>query len=365
LQTTDHKDWAEASISSSVYHTCSLLNSSRVKCWGWGAWGQIGDGFTSDRYSATNLQDPPSGLTSIATGYQHSCAVFDTGIVKCWGTNDEGQLGVGTNNPHYAPATLPTLSGVRAIASGWDHTCALLRSGGVKCWGRNNEGQLGNNTTTTSTSPVDVSGLSSGVIQISGGEFHTCAVLSSGDVKCWGGNGNGQLGVGSGDLQKNIPQSVSVSARAIAVAAGKSHTCVLLVTGAMQCWGINNSGQFGNNTTTSSNIPVNVSGITAAVAISAGGNNSCALLSTGAMQCWGSGGFGQIGDGFTTQRNTPTDVSGVTGLTGVRAITTGLEHSCAVLSSGAAKCWGNNTSGRLGTGNQLPYYLPESVSGIP
>jgi alpha-tubulin suppressor-like RCC1 family protein len=363
LQTTEHKDWAEASISSGAFHTCTLLNSSRVKCWGWGFKGQIGDGGISDRNAATDLQYLPSGFTSIATGYEHSCAVFDTGQVNCWGTNGEGQLGVGTNNPHYAPATLPNGSGVRAIASGWYHTCALLRTGGVKCWGRNNEGQLGNNTTTTSNAPIDVSGLSSGVIQISGGAYHTCAVLSTGAVECWGKNTSAQLGTGFINSQSNIPVAVRNMTNAVAVATGISHSCAVLDTGAAKCWGLNTSGQLGTGNVLPYYEPEVVSGINNVVAISAGGNSSCAVLSSGAAKCWGSSDFGQVGDGGTSQRNSPTDVSGLS--SGVRAITTGLEHSCALLGTGAARCWGNNTSGRLGNGVAGNSSTPVIVTGIP
>jgi alpha-tubulin suppressor-like RCC1 family protein len=364
LQTTDHKDWAEASISSSVYHTCTLLGSSRVKCWGWNADGQMGDGSQVDRNAPVDVSGLGSGFIDIAAGYEHSCAVLDTGTVKCWGGNTEGQIGDGTNTRRLTPVNVSNLSGVSAIQAQL-HTCALLRAGGVKCWGRNNEGQIGDGGGPDRLTPVDVSGLSSGVTAIAAGHLHTCALLNTGEVKCWGKGSDGQIGDG-GTSQRSSPTDVSgLSARAIAVAAGKFHTCALLSTGKVQCWGLNTNGQLGNNTTATSASPVDVTGITNAVAISAGGNNSCALLGTGAMQCWGHNTFGQVGDGSTTQRNAPVGVSGVTGLTGVRAITTGFEHSCAVLSTGAAKCWGNNTSGRLGTGNNNPYYLPESVSGIP
>jgi alpha-tubulin suppressor-like RCC1 family protein/pimeloyl-ACP methyl ester carboxylesterase len=336
-------------------------------------------------------QMPPSisalqSATAIAAGGGHTCALTSGGGVKCWGSNSSGQLGDGTTTQHSTPVDVSGLtSGVSAIAAGWDHTCALLSGGGVKCWGYNGSGQLGNGTTASSSTPVDVSGLTSGVSAISAGGSHTCALLSGGGVKCWGYNGSGQLGNGT-TASSSTPMDVSgLTSGVSAIAAGGYHTCALLSVGGAKCWGSNSSGQLGDGTTTQHNTPVDVSGLTPppprpasrkqhntpvdvsgltswVIAIAAGGDHTCALLSGGGVECWGDNYFGQLGDGTATQRNTPVDVSGLT--SGVTAITAGGQHNCVLMANGGAKCWGNNGSGQLGDGTATQHNTPVDVSGL-
>jgi alpha-tubulin suppressor-like RCC1 family protein len=139
-----------------------------------------------------------SGVVSITTGSSHTCAVTTAGGVKCWGYNGYGQLGDGTITYRTTPVDVSGLtSGVASIVAGSYHTCAVTIAGGMKCWGRNNYGQLGDGTTTNRTTPVDVSGLTSGIASAAAGSYHSCAVTTAGGMKCWGWNGNGQLGDGT------------------------------------------------------------------------------------------------------------------------------------------------------------------------
>jgi alpha-tubulin suppressor-like RCC1 family protein len=241
----------------------------------------------------------------------------------------------------YVPSALPS-----AVGAGGRHTCALTTAGGVKCWGDDGDGQLGNGTSDINQrTPVNVVGLTSGVQVISVGSSHTCALTTSGGVKCWGSNEYGQLGDGTSDNRFTPVDVVGLTSGVQAIAAGSLHTCALTSSGGVKCWGASNSGQVGDGTFSFNRpTPVDVVGLTSGVqAIAAGSSHSCALTNSGGVKCWGANHSGQLGDGTSDNRFAPVDVVGLT--SGVQAITAGGSHTCALTSAGGIKCWGWNNSG--------------------
>jgi alpha-tubulin suppressor-like RCC1 family protein len=251
-----------------------------------------------------------------------------------------------------------------AISAGDWHTCALTSAGGVRCWGYNTYGQLGNGANTESSIPVDVSGLNSGIRAISAGGTHTCALTNNGGVKCWGLNLFGQTGSGTDTTSLNTPVDVSgLSSGVSAIAAGGLHACALTSSGGVKCWGDNEYGQLGDGTQINRKTPVDVSGLTSGVrAITAGYWHTCALTTSGAALCWGWNGNSQLGDGSILGRLTPTGVSGLS--SGISAIAAGGFHSCALTNSGSVKCWGSNWAGQLGNGNTQSSPVPVDISGL-
>ena len=344
-------------------HTCAVTSGGAVKCWGYNFAGALGDGTTTDRSTPVNVSGLTSGATEVTTGSLHTCAVV-TGAAKCWGSNNVGKLGDGTTTNRLTPVDVVGLgSGVVQISAANNHTCALTMAGAVKCWGINGAGQLGDgNLPIASSTPVNVSGLSSGVVQITTGFAHTCALTTAGSVKCWGLNSVGQLGDGT-NVNRSTPVDVAgLGSGVVQISAGSNHTCVLLTAGGVKCWGDNVSGSLGDGTTTSRSTPVDVVGLGGVDQISAGDLHTCALTS-GAAKCWGNNGSFQLGF-ITVNQNqlTPADVPG---LGGIVQISPAFRHTCALTAGGSVKCWGADNFGQRGdgtTGSGSP--TPVDVSGL-
>jgi hypothetical protein len=259
---------------------------------------------------------PLTGASQVTGGGSHSCAVC-RGAAKCWGNNNPWpggrQLDRRTARARFRFSALS--SGVTAIAAGGQHTCALV-NGGVKCWGTNGSGQLGDSSNTQRLIPVDVTGLTSGVTAISAGAAHTCALTTGGGLKCWGFNSNGQLGDNS-NSNRNVPVDVvGLTSGVTSVAAGYFHTCAVASGGAVKCWGDNFVGELGNNSSDESHVPVDVSGLgSGASKVAVGTSHSCALMISGGVKCWGINFNGQLGDGGVDPiRRIPGDVVGLTGV---------------------------------------------------
>ncbi|MEZ4704431.1 MAG: hypothetical protein R3A11_04455 [Bdellovibrionota bacterium] len=392
------------SVASGDYHSCALSSLGAVKCWGDGAYGQLGLGdkaWRGDDINEMGNNLPTvslgTGLTAaqLAAGESHTCALLTNGQVKCWGRNYAGQLGLGNtsnrgDNSNEMGDNLSAVSlgtGVTAtqIVAGGDHTCALLSNGQVKCWGRNYYGQLGlGDTDNRGDGPNEMGNnlptvsLGTGLIatQISSGMYHSCALLNNGQVKCWGFNGDGELGLGdSQDRGDNINEmgdnlsavSLGTGLTVLQLSTRGYISCVVLSNNKVKCWGLNYQGQLGLGDTDNrgddsnemgDNLPTLAFGKGFATQISVGTDHTCAILTGDKVKCWGTNYSGQLGLGDKSRRGDDINDMGsnlpIVDLgTGVFAtqISSGGYHTCTVLNNHRVKCWGYNSSGQLGLGD--------------
>ena len=375
-----------ATMAAGSTHSC-MIRSGIALCWGDNTSGELGNNSATSSTApvAANTGGALAGLTltQITAGTNFTCALASTGTAYCWGDNDNGELGNNSTTQSRVPVAVNTAGALAGktlvqISAGGDAACAVDTGGAAYCWGANTNGQLGNNSTTQSLVPVAVntSGVLSGksVTQVSAGTNFTCALASTGTAYCWGLNASGQLGNNS-TTQSLVPVAVTTSGvlagvTLTQVSVGNAHTCGAAGNGAAYCWGANTNGQLGNNSTTQSLIPVavNSSGVLSGrsvTQISAGTNFTCAVDSTGAAYCWGLDSNGQLGNNSTTQRTTPVTVntSGVLSGKTLAQVSTGSGSTCAVDSVGTAYCWGLNSSGQLGnSATAVTFLVPVTVS---
>jgi alpha-tubulin suppressor-like RCC1 family protein len=346
-------------VGAGMYHTCAVTDKGKVQCWGWNDYGQLGRPAAASAFAPAEVADLPD-VVEVAGGASFSCARTAGGTVWCWGTNNVGQLGDGTGIDSTKPVQVFGLTDAKKIVAGLHHACALTTAGAVECWGYNGDGQLGNGGVASPNVPVAVTGLSSGVKDIASTESFACAVTDAGAVKCWGANFWGQLGLGSTtDTGYNTPQQVTgLTSGVTKVAAGWAHACALNEAGAYTCWGHQDGGQFGDGTSGNRFLPGDWSG-SGYTDIKAGFYHTCALTGAGAVDCWGSNWRSAVGQSNAqTVYNTPERVTGLN--SGATAITTGEDHSCAVV-AGAVKCWGDNNRGQVGSG----VAIQASPFGVP
>lgn len=383
-------------ISAGLSHTCKIM-SGKAYCWGDNTYGELGNGSTMNSnvpvavYTGGVLAGVT--LTQITAGDTYTCALSSVGTAYCWGMNGSGQLGnSSTSNstvsvPVYTGGVLAGVTLVQ-ISAGYVSTCALSSTGAAYCWGNGTNGALGNSLATGSNVPVAVytGGVLSGVVltQISVGNVAACALSAVGAVYCWGYGGAGTLGNGSTTSVQTTPVAVTTTGTPIAgltliqISVRGSTACALSSAGVPYCWGYGPSGQVGNGTTTAYNLlPVAVttsgalSGVTLTQITASGSVNTttdftCALGSTGAAYCWGLDSSGQLGNNSTTQSTTAVTVVATGVLAGVllTQIDAGTAHVCAMDTTDAVYCWGDGTNGDLGNGSTTQSSVPVTTGGV-
>lgn len=305
------------------HHYCAVMTDGTMQCWGEDYWGQNGHGSGGGWHGgdATPVQvTMPTGRTAVtvANGFHHSCAIMDDYSLYCWGDNRKGQLGTGSTTGSTAPGintptliTLPANKTAIAASGGYDASCIILNDFSGMCTGYNDDGQLGIGNTSNMTSFTEISVLpaNSNLVAISMGVRHTCGLLDNGSVYCWGWGSSGQLGDGTTETRNNSSVQVQLPAgrTAIAIDSGMRHTCAVLDDDSAVCWGRNELGQIGDNTTTDRTTPTTVlmpAGLGVAT-ISAGRDHTCAIATNGSVWCWGAYQNGQLGNGWTTDSDIP------------------------------------------------------------
>lgn len=266
------------------------------------------------------------------------------------------------------------------LSNGRQHTCAILNNASVVCWGDGTHGELGNGGTSSSSTPVLTSsfGIGRTAVDISLAKTstnfvqqldHACVILDNGSVSCWGTGGFGQLGNGGTSNSNNpvLTSSLGTGRTAVAISSGRAHTCAILDDGSVSCWGMGGSGQLGNAASSNKNSPTQTSSLgtgRTAIAISSGYEHTCALLDNGSVSCWGNNDDGQLGTGSNDWENTPTLTDNLgTGRTAV-AISSGFWHTCAILDNGNISCWGNGYFGEIGNGGTSDKNNPTPTSGL-
>jgi alpha-tubulin suppressor-like RCC1 family protein len=292
-------------------YSCALTRAGGVKCWGSNEHGELGNGDHSDSGNPVDVVGLSTGVTTIEAGDNHACAVTSDHIVYCWGSNAFGQLGDGTTTDNNIPVEVQGISGwVLNVAAGWGHTCVQDYDHNVKCWGNNEYGQVGSESNGDDfLFPVSVTGLRYSVNEISTDGMQSCVLTISKDILCWGDNRMGQLGDGTMEIRNNpVPVAEMVEWFRM-VRAGWNHTCAFTGSGRMMCWGWNLHGQLGDGSNTSRTVPVYVNGLSERViAIGVGWAHTCVVTKVGMVKCWGANTYGQLGNGSNIESRIPSTV---------------------------------------------------------
>jgi alpha-tubulin suppressor-like RCC1 family protein len=360
-------------------HACARLTTGRAMCWGTGDANRLGFNGISDSDRAGFVQGvgDVGRLTQVAQlslGADHSCARLTTGQARCWGENQNRQLGTGDQQdggPFVVEnRTGGPMTGITAIAAGANHTCAIVAGGQVRCFGSNVNGQLGDGSIqprTRAVTVLDVNGSTplTGATQISAGSNYTCVRLNTGQARCWGNNTAGQLGRGNND-SRNRPVVVKNGTGTgpltgvTQLSTGSATTCARMSDNTARCWGGDVDGILGNaGAENASVLPVRVRAVSGAgfltgvKNISVGSFHACATVTGNQLRCWGDGNDSQLGTGNVSDRTRPAVVRNVadTGaLLGATQVSSGENFTCARLNNGQARCWGEDTDGQLGNG---------------
>lgn len=409
-----------------IKHACAILADKTVRCWGWNYSGQLGDGTYINHATSSSVVKTDEGqvlnnIERIAAGNHSTCAVNSSYQTYCWGTNADKKLGLigSTANNFPRAILLPHLLTSLQVSLGRDHMCVLQNDNSVVCSGSNlyrqsNPLSIDDAVLTTAAVP------SLSAVEVVSGDLFNCSRSAAGQVNCWGDNMAGQLGDGTIQFVQSPEEDVvglsnahQVSAynkgtcaivgadrslkcwglkvsssspsklsflnnrpvayynlqgiKSLSTGSFAEHMCAVTSTNAVKCWGNNDHGQLGNGTKISSADPVDVLGLSFVAQVTTGADHTCALLLDSTVRCWGRSADGQLGNGVALTTPAPDElapIAPINGLSSVAKVNASFRKTCAILTSGDLKCWGDNHYGDLGTGNLTNFSTPQSILGI-
>lgn len=407
--TVDTENYKQISVG--FAHACGLTANDQVKCWGENLWGKTGVNQSSGSTALPQVIDGGAKYRWISAGYTHTCGVTSSYILKCWGRNSNGQLGINSTIDKLLPMTVG--SGYSSVVAGRFTTCAQKSNGLWQCWGANDTYQVGDGTNTDKLMPVTISGNfsqialgdsyscglqnkkifcwgrnSSGGIgsccdvwwispptglwtdatvdyaQIEMGNDHSCGVTTDGILKCWGGQGDGALGDGVTSSAITVPTFVLVAGTFVDVRVRYSGVCGLDSVGHLFCWGSGGDGSLGNGRISLPNpYPTKVLGEDKFVSIDSA-NPICGVTITGIMKCWGynftAGGEYLLGSIYGKYLTNPAVVDSSTTYSKVSGQDSTI---CGITTSKQLKCWGENVDGEVGDGSRVDKKDPVLIDG--
>ena len=334
-------------VSAGSFFTCGVTTEFRAYCWGSNANGELGIGtlwepeFCADTSTCSPRPIAVAGglrFKAVASGGLHACGVTTESRAYCWGDDAAGQLGRdGTLDNPYAPAPVAGTLQFRQVSAGSVHTCGVTKGNRAYCWGNG------------SSRPVAVPG-GLRFRQVSAESNHTCGLTTENQAYCWG----------AGADQLN-PVRVRTTKQFAQLDAGFNYTCAVTLLDRAFCWGSNSHGQLGNGTTARRDRPQVVVGGLSFERVTAGFIHTCGATTTNRAYCWGANGNGQLGDGTTSQRLRPVAVAGGQLF---KQLSAGDAHTCGLTSDGLVYCWGDNSAGQLGDGTRTERLTPIPVAAL-
>ena len=314
--------------------------------WSWGRnyAGTLGDNTSTSRSSPVQTVSATTNWERIECGAYHTVSIKTDASLWIWGYNNHGQLG--TNNvTNYSSPVTTAISGTfwKDCSAGFFHTAAIKTDGTLWCWGYNTDGELGDNTVTKRSSGVQVTGAATNWQKLSCGSYHTAAIKTDGSLWCWGYNNAGQLGDNTSVHRSSPVQTVAGGTNWLQVACGGYHTAAIKTDGTLWLWGQGSEGQLGNNAITARSSPVQtVTGGTNWKQVGCFGNHTGCIKTDGSLWMWGYNLTGQLGDN-TVQTGRSSPVQTVAGGNNWKQIASGhYETTACIKSDGSLWSWGRN-----------------------
>lgn len=341
------------SVGSGYVHSCGLTTDGRVFCWGSNDAGQLGNGKIGGLELLPTQVVGLKDVIQLSVGMGHSCALKKSRDVVCWGYGAFGNLGNNSKETSGSPVQVSNLTDVASISTGRFNSCAVTNSGDLYCWGSDvtsyREVETGAPFERETLVPTKVPGMIN-ISSVTLSSFHLCALTKTGDVFCLGRNDIGQIpGAATAIVVSAVQVPVEKSRK---LSAGSGHICSLTVGNDVVCWGYGKFGQTGLSEKPDLSLPTKISGLSKITDISSGRFHSCALDGAGKVLCWGNNSYGQLGNGSTVDSSEPVVTTGTLSTTKLGGMSVYSSHTCTVSKSGDFQCWGYGEWGQLGVGDK-------------